>query len=260
MSERTVVISARGLEKRFGDKTVLKGIDLDIHMGDVLCIIGPSGSGRSTLLRSLAFLDPYDAGDVDVFGRLIGWRETPLGRERAGPKELAETRRPLGMVFQHFHLWPHMSVIKNVTLALRLVHGLPQAEAIKRGRAMLDKVGLAAFADRRPDGLSGGQKQRVAIARALAVNPRAMLFDEPTSALDPELVGEVLSVMKTLAAEGMTMVIVTHEMGFAAHAANRVVFMDDGKIVEEGAPQTLFSNPKSERLSQFLQTWRERAL
>ncbi|MDZ7928528.1 MAG: amino acid ABC transporter ATP-binding protein [Agrobacterium sp.] len=260
MSERTVAISARGLEKRFGDKTVLKGIDLDIHMGDVLCIIGPSGSGKSTLLRSLAFLDAYDGGDVDVFGRLMGWRETPLGRERAGAKELAETRRPLGMVFQHFHLWPHMSVIKNVTLALRLVHGLPDAEAMKQGRAMLDKVGLAAFADRRPDSLSGGQKQRVAIARALAVNPRAMLFDEPTSALDPELVGEVLSVMKTLAAEGMTMVIVTHEMGFAAHAANRVVFMDDGKIVEEGAPQTLFSNPKSERLSQFLQTWRERAL
>ncbi|MDH7803865.1 MULTISPECIES: amino acid ABC transporter ATP-binding protein [unclassified Rhizobium] len=260
MSKRTAAISARGLEKRFGNKTVLKGIDLDVHTGDVLCIIGPSGSGKSTLLRSLAFLDPYDEGDVHVFGHLIGWRETPLGRERAGARELAETRRPLGMVFQHFHLWPHMSVIKNVTLALRLVHGLPEAEAMKRGRAMLEKVGLADFADRRPDALSGGQKQRVAIARALAVNPRAMLFDEPTSALDPELVGEVLSVMKTLAAEGMTMVIVTHEMGFAAHAANRVVFMDDGKIVEEGPPQTLFSNPKSERLSQFLQTWRERAL
>jgi len=260
MATRTTAISVRGLEKRFGEKTVLNGIDLDIHNGDVLCIIGPSGSGKSTLLRSLAFLDAYDGGDVHVFGRMIGWRETPLGRQRMSAKELADVRRPLGMVFQHFHLWPHMSVIDNVTLSLRLVHGVPRTEAEETGRAMLDKVGLAAFADRRPDSLSGGQKQRVAIARALAVKPKAMLFDEPTSALDPELVGEVLSVMKALAAEGMTMVIVTHEMGFAAHAANRVVFMDGGKIVEEGAPQPMFAAPKSERLSQFLQTWRERAL
>ena len=260
MTARTAVLSVRGLTKRFGEKTVLKGIDLDIHADDVLCIIGPSGSGKSTLLRSLAFLDAYDAGDVFVWGRMIGWRETPLGRERMGPGELADVRRPLGMVFQHFHLWPHMSVIDNVTLALRLVHGIPRAVAVETGRAMLEKVGLVDFANRRPDSLSGGQKQRVAIARALAVKPKAMLFDEPTSALDPELVGEVLSVMKTLAREGMTMVIVTHEMGFAAHAANRVAFMDGGKIVEEGPPQALFAAPKSERLSQFLQTWRERAL
>ncbi|CAN7617573.1 amino acid ABC transporter ATP-binding protein [Rhizobium sp. LjRoot254] len=260
MTARTAAISVRGLQKRFGAKTVLSGIDLDIHAGDVTCIIGPSGSGKSTLLRSIAFLDPYDGGEVQVFGKIIGWRETPLGRERAGAKELAETRRPLGMVFQHFHLWPHMSVLDNVTLALRLAHGAARKQAEETGRAMLEKVGLAAFADRRPDSLSGGQKQRVAIARALASTPKAMLFDEPTSALDPELVGEVLSVMKTLAAEGMTMVIVTHEMGFAAHAANRVVFMDGGRIVEEGSPRALFAEPKSMRLAQFLQTWRERAL
>lgn len=257
---KPAAISVRGLEKRFGDKAVLRGIDLDIHSGDVICIIGPSGSGKSTLLRSLGFLDAYDAGEVRIFGKMLGWRDTPLGRERAGNKELTEARGPIGMVFQHFHLWPHMSVIDNVTLALRLVHGFSRAAAEETGREMLGKVGLAAFADRRPESLSGGQKQRVAIARALAVKPKVMLFDEPTSALDPELVGEVLSVMKALAAEGMTMVIVTHEMGFAAHAANRVVFMDGGRIVEEGSPQVLFSTPKSDRLSQFLQTWRERAL
>lgn len=260
MSKKTVAISIRGLEKRFGEKTVLSGIDLDVHDGDVLCIIGPSGSGKSTLLRSLAFLDPFEGGDVHIFDRLIGWRESSDGRERMGRRELAQVRRPLGMVFQHFHLWPHMSVLDNVTLALRLVQRTSRAEAETEGRAVLDKVGLADFADRRPESLSGGQKQRVAIARALAMKPKAMLFDEPTSSLDPELVGEVLAVMKTLAAEGMTMVIVTHEMGFAAHAANRVVFMDSGKIIEEGAPERLFAAPKSDRLSQFLQTWRERAL
>ncbi|MDR9776949.1 amino acid ABC transporter ATP-binding protein [Rhizobium hidalgonense] len=253
-------IFVRGLEKRFGDKAVLRGIDLDVHSGDVTCIIGPSGSGKSTLLRSLAFLDVYDAGEVRIFGKMLGWRETPLGRERAGNRELTEARSPIGMVFQHFHLWPHMSVLENVTLALRRAHGFSRAAAEETGRQMLGKVGLAAYDDRRPESLSGGQKQRVAIARALAVKPKVMLFDEPTSALDPELVGEVLSVMKALAAEGMTMVIVTHEMGFASYAASRVVFMDDGQIVEEGSPQVLFSTPKSDRLSQFLQTWRERAL
>jgi polar amino acid transport system ATP-binding protein len=260
MTVNPAAISVRGLQKRFGDKTVLNGIDLDIRASDVTCIIGPSGSGKSTLLRSLAFLDAYDGGDVLIFGKMLGWRETPLGRELAGAKELAETRRPLGMVFQHFHLWPHMNVLDNVTLALRLVHGVARTEAEETGRAMLEKVGLAVFAKRSPESLSGGQKQRVAIARALAVKPKVILFDEPTSALDPELVGEVLSVMKALAAEGMTMVVVTHEMGFAAHAANHVVFMDGGRIVEEGPPLALFAAPKSERLSQFLQTWRDRAL
>jgi polar amino acid transport system ATP-binding protein len=253
-------IVVRGLKKRFGPRTVLDGIDLDVHEGDVVCIIGPSGSGKSTLLRCLAFLDAYDEGDVTVFGRPMGWRETPLGRTLAGDAELAAARAPLGMVFQHFHLWPHLDVLANVTLALRLARGMGRAEAEAVGLAMLDRVGLRAHAGHAPDQLSGGQKQRVAIARALAVRPRAMLFDEPTSALDPELVGEVLSVMKTLAAEGMTMVIVTHEMGFAAHAANRAVFMDQGRIVEEGVPRDLFRAPQSPRLAQFLETWRERSI
>ena len=253
-------IAIRGLKKRFGPRTVLDGIDLDVHEGDVLCIIGPSGSGKSTLLRCMAFLDAYDEGDVTVFGRLMGWRDTPLGRSLAGERELAEAREPLGMVFQHFHLWPHLDVLGNVTLALRLARGMGREAAEARGLEMLDHVGLRSHAGRKPGQLSGGQKQRVAIARALAVRPRAMLFDEPTSALDPELVGEVLSVMKALAAEGMTMVIVTHEMGFAAHAANRTVFMDQGRIVEEGDPRELFRAPKSPRLAQFLETWRERSI
>lgn len=167
-------ISVRGLEKRFGDKTVLRGIDLDIHSGDVTCIIGPSGSGKSTLLRSLAFLDAYDAGEIRIFGKMLGWRDTLLGRERAGNRELNEARSPIGMVFQHFHLWPHMSVLENITLALRLVHGFSRAAAEETGREMLGKVGLAAFAERRPESLSGGQKQRVAIARALAVRPSTL--------------------------------------------------------------------------------------
>ncbi len=253
-------IRIRGLMKRFGDRTVLDGIDLDVRDGDVLCIIGPSGSGKSTLLRCVAFLDAYDEGEVSILGRLIGWRETPMGREPAGEAELAAVRAPLGMVFQHFHLWPHLPVLANVTLALRLARGLSKQEAEETGLAMLGRVGLTSHAGHFPDQLSGGQKQRVAIARALAVRPKVMLFDEPTSALDPELVGEVLSVMKALAADGMTMVIVTHEMGFAAHAANRTVFMDRGRIVEAGAPQDLFRAPQSERLRQFLETWRERAL
>ncbi len=253
-------LSIRGLKKSFGPRTVLNGIDLDIFEGDVVCIIGPSGSGKSTLLRAMAFLDPYDAGDITVFGRLMGWRDTPMGRELQGEQELAEARAPLGMVFQHFHLWPHLSALANVTLALKLARGMGRKEADALGMEMLGRVGLASHARNFPDQLSGGQKQRVAIARALAVKPRAMLFDEPTSALDPQLVGEVLSVMKTLAAEGMTMVIVTHEMGFAAHAANRTVFMDGGVIVEEGDPKQLFRAPKSARLAEFLETWRERAI
>ncbi|KTQ92334.1 ATP-binding protein [Aureimonas ureilytica] len=254
------VIRVRGLTKRYGTRTVLDRVDLEVAAGDVTCIIGPSGSGKSTLLRSIAFLETYDEGDALVFGKLMGWRETPLGRELAGERELAEARAPLGMVFQHFHLWPHLSVLDNVTLALRLVGRMGHREAETAGLAMLEKVGLASHARHRPEQLSGGQKQRVAIARALAAKPRVMLFDEPTSALDPELVGEVLGVMKTLAAEGMTMLIVTHEMGFAAHAASRVVFMDGGRIVEEGPPKPLFAEPSSPRLAQFLQTWRERAL
>lgn len=253
-------IRVRNLKKRFGDRVVLDGIDLDVEHGDVVCIIGPSGSGKSTLLRSLAFLDAYDDGEVLMFGGLMGWRETDWGRQLAGERELAKSRSALGMVFQHFHLWPHLRVLDNVTLALRLARGMSREQAEATGIQMLAKVGLGTHARHFPDQLSGGQKQRVAIARALAVRPKVMLFDEPTSALDPELVGEVLAVMKSLASEGMTMVIVTHEMGFAAHAANCVVFMDQGRVIERGHPKTLFGNPQSARLRQFLETWRERAL
>ena len=253
-------VSVRGVVKRFGSQTVLNGIDLDVAPSEVVCIIGPSGSGKSTLLRTMAFLDPYEEGDVLVLGRLVGYRDTSLRRERASDAELAAVRAPLGMVFQHFHLWPHMTALTNVTEALRVVRRMRRPEAEALGRDMLAKVGLAAHAGHRPNQLSGGQKQRVAIARALAMSPKIMLFDEPTSALDPELVGEVLAVMRDLAAEGMTMVIVTHEMGFAAHVAHRVVFMDHGEIVEQGDPRALFQAPRSPRLVQFLDTWRERSI
>ncbi len=252
-------IDARGVVKSYGTKTVLHGVDLCVDEGDVVCIIGPSGSGKSTLLRTLAFLTPHDDGEIRIFGREIGWH-SDAGRVSQTEKELGEVRRPLGMVFQHFHLWPHMRAIDNVALALRLVHGKSVAEAEAIAHNALKKVGLDEHAHHHPHELSGGQKQRVALARALAVLPRVILFDEPTSALDPELVGEVLNVMQTLANEGMTMVIVTHEMGFAAHVANWVVFMDHGVIVEEGPPKTLFESPKSLRLQQFLQTSKERAI
>ena len=256
----THAIDAFNVVKRFGDKTVLHGVDLQIADRDVVCIIGPSGSGKSTLLRTLAFLDPYEDGDIRIFGRQIGWRDMRGSRVLQTETELAEIRAPLGMVFQHFHLWSHMRAIENVSLALKRVHRMAPKAAEAAAQEALDKVGLLQYGGHLPHQLSGGQKQRVAIARALAVSPRAILFDEPTSALDPELVGEVLSVMRTLAREGMTMVIVTHEMGFAAHAANRVVFMDAGRIVEQGPPDQLFGNPQSPRLQQFLQTWKERAI
>ncbi|MGE0237097.1 MAG: amino acid ABC transporter ATP-binding protein [Parvibaculaceae bacterium] len=256
----TALIEVKGLRKRFGEVEVLKGIDLAVRPREVLCIIGPSGSGKSTLLRSIAFLEAYDAGDVVFDGKLVGYRDERGERRRAGEAELNADRSGFGMVFQHFHLWPHMRVLANVTEALRVVKKLGAADADRIGREMLGKVGIAAFADKYPEQLSGGQKQRVAIARALAMKPRVMLFDEPTSALDPELVGEVLGVMKQLAQEGMTMLVVTHEMGFAAHVADTVVFMDAGRIVEKGDPRKLFAAPESDRLKQFLNTWRERSI
>ena len=207
----------------------------------------------------MAFLERYEAGSIHIEKQLLGFVDKGSKRMPASEAEIRRVRAPLGMVFQHFNLWPHMTALDNVTAAPRMVRGLPKAEAAARGRAMLAKVGLEGHADAYPGSLSGGQKQRVAIARALAMQPRVMLFDEPTSALDPELVGEVLSVMKELAAEGMTMVIVTHEMGFAAHVADRVIFMDQGRIVEEGPPKTLLHDPASPRLRQFLDTWRERS-
>ena len=253
-------VSARGLVKRFGNLEVLRGIDLEVQPSEVVCVVGPSGSGKSTLLRCIAFLEVYDSGEVRIEGRLLGYREAAGQRRLASEREIDEVRSCVGMVFQHFNLWPHMTALGNVTEALRVVKKMGREAANAAGLEALRKVGLETVAKQYPGQLSGGQKQRVAIARALAIKPRVMLFDEPTSALDPELVGEVLATIRQVAAEGMTMIVVTHEMGFAAHVANRVVFMDEGRIVEEGEPRKTFSAPRSERLKQFLNTWRERSL
>jgi polar amino acid transport system ATP-binding protein len=254
------IIRIEHLHKRFGALEVLRDVSLTVARSEVLCVIGPSGSGKSTLLRCMAFLEPYTAGRIYLEGALLGFSERGDLLVPDTPRNVDRVRRNLGMVFQHFNLWPHMTALRNVSEALVLVKRMarPAAEAI--GRAMLAKVGLSDKADAYPSRLSGGQQQRVAIARALAMEPHVMLFDEPTSALDPELIGEVLHVMKQLAAEGMTMVVVTHEMGFAAEAADRVVFMDDGRIVEQGAAAQMFRAPRSERLRGFLQTWKERNL
>jgi polar amino acid transport system ATP-binding protein len=254
------VIEVRGLVKRFGNAEVLRGIDLDVRASDVVCIIGPSGSGKSTLLRCIAFLEVYDEGDVRIEGRLLGYRERDGGRTLASEREVDAVRSSVGMVFQHFNLWPHMTALGNVTEALRMVKRMSRRDAEASGLEVLRRVGLEAHAGHYPEQLSGGQKQRVAIARALAMRPRVMLFDEPTSALDPELVGEVLAVMRQLASEGMTMLIVSHEMGFAAHVASAAMFMDDGRVVERGSPRQLFAAPESERLRAFLNTWRERSI
>ncbi len=236
------MISVKGLEKHFEDLQVIRGVDLEIEKGDVVCIIGPSGSGKSTLLRCLNLLEKPDGGSV-LFE----------GTELTDPKvNLDQHRRKMGMVFQQFNLFPHKTVLENMIMAPMGVLKLSRAEATQRAMKLLERVGLADRAGEYPAKLSGGQKQRVAIVRALCMEPDVMLFDEPTSALDPEMVGEVLDVMKDLAASGMTMVIVTHEMGFARQVANRVVFLDEGIIQEEGAPEELFSNPKSPRLQDFL--------
>jgi polar amino acid transport system ATP-binding protein len=253
------MIEARSLEKSFGAHQVLRGVALSVARSEVVCLIGPSGSGKSTLLRCVNFLEPYDAGQVLIEGRLIGYEDMADGTRRPmGGRKLREMRREIGMVFQHFNLWPHMTAIGNVAEPLRRVRGLKSSEAVERATAMLARVGLAAKANAYPSHLSGGQQQRVAIARALAMQPRLMLFDEPTSALDPELVGEVLEVMRSLAAEGMTMLIVTHEMGFAAHVADRIAFIDDGRIIDEGPPRQVFHHSKEPRVRQFLQTYHDR--
>jgi len=236
------MIRTTGLGKSFGDHEVLRDIDLEVEEGEVVCVIGPSGSGKSTLLRCLNGLETATEGDVHIDGESL----------RASEASLNRLRSRLGMVFQHFNLFPHLTVLENLTLAPRRVSGMPREEAEERARALLDNVGLADKADARPDNLSGGQKQRVAIARALAMEPEAMLFDEPTSALDPELVGEVLTVMEDLGREGMTMVVVTHEMGFARRVGTRILFMDEGRIVEEGTPSELFDHPTHPRTRAFL--------
>jgi polar amino acid transport system ATP-binding protein len=256
--EQPTIVSLSKVGKSFGNLRVLKGIDLHVQRSEVVCLIGPSGSGKSTLLRSMAFLEEYDEGEIRIEGQLLGWQNTDKGRKRAPQSQINQVRRNVGMVFQQFNLWPHMTALGNVCEALRRVRKLSADEANKRGMAMLDKVGLAHKADVYPAQLSGGQQQRVAIARALAMEPHIMLFDEPTSALDPELVGEVLQVMKTLAKEGMTMVVVTHEMGFAAQVADSVIFLDQGEVVARGTPQQIFHNAQQPRLQQFLQNYLDR--
>lgn len=236
-------IKVTGLKKSFGSNHVLKGIDLEVKEGEVVCVIGPSGSGKSTFLRCINRLEDITAGTVIVDDHNINDKQTDINK----------VRENIGMVFQHFNLFPHMSVIKNIMLAPTELKKSSPAEARKIALKLLDRVGLADKADALPNQLSGGQKQRVAIARALAMNPDVMLFDEPTSALDPEMVGEVLGVMNSLAKEGMTMMIVTHEMGFAREVADRVIFMDGGYVVEDGTPEEVFGNPQHERTISFLE-------
>lgn len=247
------VVSIRKLEKSFGDLHVLRGIDLEVDKGDVVAIIGPSGSGKTTLLRCVNFLQPYDSGRVYIGGDLIGYRDEKGKLIKLSEGVIAKQRAQIGMVFQSFNLFPHMTALQNVTLGLVQVKGMPRDQAVDIGRSWLGKVGLSDKVNSYPSELSGGQQQRVGIARAVALEPKVILFDEVTSALDPELVGEVLSVMKTLAEDyHMTMLVVTHEMLFAQEVANRVVFMDEGVIIEDGLPAETLSNPKTERLQAFL--------
>ena len=236
------MIEVKNLKKSFDDIEVLKGINETINKGDVACIIGPSGSGKSTFLRCLNLLEKPTGGEIIFEGVNLTAKGVDLNLHR----------QKMGMVFQQFHLFPHMTVIDNLTMAPVLLKKMTKPQAEKKGMVLLARVGLADRASAYPAELSGGQKQRVAIVRALCMNPDVMLFDEPTSALDPEMVGEVLDVMKELAKEGMTMVVVTHEMGFAKEVANRVLFMDDGVIMEEGTPKEIFENPQCERLKTFL--------
>ena len=236
------MIKVENLQKSFDGVEVLKGVNVEIDKGDVVCIIGPSGSGKSTFLRCLNLLEKPTGGRIIFEGDDLTGKKTDLDLHR----------QKMGMVFQQFNLFPHMTVLKNMTTAPMLLKKIPKAQAEKRAMELLSRVGLADRAGAYPDELSGGQKQRVAIVRALCMEPDVMLFDEPTSALDPEMVGEVLDVMKELAASGMTMVVVTHEMGFVREVSNRVLFLDDGNIVEEGSPKEIFESPKSERLRSFL--------
>ncbi|MGN6425320.1 MAG: amino acid ABC transporter ATP-binding protein, partial [Leifsonia sp.] len=254
MTDTTVtpMVLAEGVSKSFGSNEVLKSISLSVRPGEVLCIIGPSGSGKSTFLRCINHLERVDAGRLSVDGEVVGYRQHGDKLYELKPKEANRQRREIGMVFQRFNLFPHMTALENIIEAPIRVKGLPKARAIERANELLARVGLADKGDHYPSQLSGGQQQRVAIARALAMDPKLMLFDEPTSALDPELVGEVLDVMKGLAASGMTMVVVTHEMSFAREVADRVVFMDGGVIVEDGTPDQVIGDPQHERTRHFL--------
>jgi polar amino acid transport system ATP-binding protein len=246
------MVKAEQVCKSFGALNVLKGITLEVGKGQVLVMVGPSGSGKSTFLRCINHLEQVNAGRLYVDGELIGYRERGSKLHEMSPRDAAKQRRDIGMVFQHFNLFPHRTALENIIEAPIHVKRVKKDDAVARGKDLLDQVGLSDKATAYPAQLSGGQQQRVAIARALAMNPKLMLFDEPTSALDPELVGEVLEVMKKLAAEGMTMVVVTHEMGFAREVANKLVFMDGGVVVESGPPREVLANPKHERTKAFL--------
>jgi polar amino acid transport system ATP-binding protein len=247
------IVHAVDVCKSFGRNQVLRDISFDVQLGEVVCIIGPSGSGKTTFLRCINHLEPIDSGRIEVHGELIGYRQESDGKlVEDRERNIARRRIEIGFVFQRFNLWPHMTVLENIIEAPVRVRGLPKLEAIATAERLLDRVRLSEKRDAYPNRLSGGQQQRVAIARSLAMNPKLMLFDEPTSALDPETIGEVLAVMKELALDGMTMVCVTHEMGFAREAADRVVMMDDGRMIEEGTPEHFFTAPTQERTKQFL--------
>jgi polar amino acid transport system ATP-binding protein len=246
------MVNAVEIHKSFGSNEVLKGINLEVNKGEVLCLIGPSGSGKSTFLRCINHLEKIDSGRLSVDGAIIGYREHNGKLYELKPSEAAKQRSGIGMVFQRFNLFPHMTALDNVTSGMIRVQSIDKETATKEGMALLDRVGLSEKANNYPAHLSGGQQQRVAIARSLAMKPKLMLFDEPTSALDPELVGEVLDVMKSLAQSGMTMLVVTHEMGFAKEVADSVIFMDNGVVVESGKPSDVLNNPQHERTKSFL--------
>jgi polar amino acid transport system ATP-binding protein len=246
------IVRAEDVVKRFGRLEVLSGVSLEVEPGETVCVIGPSGSGKTTFIRCINHLEKIDGGRIEVNGHLIGYREQNGKLVEDTESNIARQRCEIGMVFQRFNLFPHMTALENIIEAPVRVRKLEKGRAVADAEALLDRVGLADKRDTYPGKLSGGQQQRVAIARALAMKPALMLFDEPTSALDPETIGEVLEVMKELAREGMTMMVVTHEMGFAREAADRVVMMDDGRIIEEGTPEHFFTSPDNERTQQFL--------
>jgi polar amino acid transport system ATP-binding protein len=248
----TPMVKAEGVHKRFGHQEVLKGISLEVTAGEVMCLLGPSGSGKSTFLRCINHLEKIDSGRLAVDGELVGYRQVGNRLHELREREVANKRAEIGMVFQHFNLFPHMTALDNVACAPVRVKGVGRSQAQARARELLDRVGLADKLETYPSQLSGGQQQRVAIARALAMEPKLMLFDEPTSALDPELVGDVLQAMQQLAQDGMTMIVVTHEMGFAREVADTVVFMDEGVVVEAGEPAALLESPQEERTRSFL--------
>ncbi|MFI0511155.1 amino acid ABC transporter ATP-binding protein [Streptomyces sp. WSLK1-5] len=246
------LVEARDVRKHFGAQQVLKGIDLQVRRGEVMCLLGPSGSGKSTFLRCINHLERLDGGRIYVDGELMGYEEHGPRIREMKPSQIAAQRRGIGMVFQRFNLFPHLTALENITEAPVGVAGQDRTTARSQGRELLARVGLAGQAGAYPARLSGGQQQRVAIARALAMDPKLMLFDEPTSALDPELVGDVLNVMRDLASSGMTMIVVTHEIGFAREVADQLVFMDDGVVVESGPPHHVISDPQHERTRAFL--------